>query len=211
MLLAIKPSDGAIGDNKKNDTNNATPKATPSSDSTAALLLQEELFETFWHDTKTRIRSEGIQELMVEKSLKDVQNYTFQNCMALDHAFDNNHERLDNSRTKEDVGLVLWTHVYGSNEQIQDEAVDNLAEYVIQQFHNVVHRLPEQYLMEGRVGWVSCPADAISSVAGPADQAAIVARLGEELPKGWYTNLTDSGDLYYWNEETMISSWERPA
>ena len=187
-----------------------------SSSSLAAVLLQEELFEIFWHDTKSRIRSEKVQELMVEKSLKDVQNYTFQHFMALDHAIDTNNEQLfDNRRIKEDLGLALWTHVYRSNEQIRDEVVDCFADHVLQQYHNIVYQLPPNYFAEGRVKWITCPADVIHSIMASTgtivvDSDAINARLGKELPPHWYTNLTDSGALYYWNEQTMKSSWERP-
>lgn len=180
----------------------------------ATILLQEEYFETFWHDTKVRIRYEKVQELMVEKSLRDVQNYTFQHFMALDHAIDKNNEHLfDNPRIKEDVGLALWTHVYRSNEQIDDEVVDCLADYVLQQYHNIVHLLPQKYFDQGRIKWIECPSEVISSLAGVLDDSTgvINERLGEKLPPHWYTNLTDAGELYYWNEQTMMSSWERPT
>ncbi len=203
LLLAIKPP---------NSLDNV--EGINSLKRSAAILLQEEFFETFWHDTKLRIRYEKVQELMVEKSLKDVQNYTFQHFMALDHAIDNNNEQLfDNPRIREDLGLALWTHVYRSNDEIQDEVVDCLADHVLQQFHNIVYLLPQKYFDGGRIKWIECPSEVISSIAGVVDDSTgvIRERLGEKLPPHWFTNLTEAGKVYYWNEQTRTSSWERPS
>jgi hypothetical protein len=31
------------------------------------------------------------------------------------------------------------------------------------------------------------------------------------LPHPWRRNITLKGTFYYWNPETMLSSWERPT
>eukprot|EP00591_Stephanopyxis_turris_P000950 CAMPEP_0195521058 /NCGR_PEP_ID=MMETSP0794_2-20130614/17860_1 /TAXON_ID=515487 /ORGANISM="Stephanopyxis turris, Strain CCMP 815" /LENGTH=200 /DNA_ID=CAMNT_0040650519 /DNA_START=422 /DNA_END=1024 /DNA_ORIENTATION=- len=169
-----------------------------------ALLLQEELFDTLWHDTKSRIRAEGIAELMLNKHLKDVQNYTFRECMSFDHAM----EATDAKTRKDDVGLAVWTYVYGSNEDVRDETVDRMAEYVLTQYENVVTKLPIAYWKEGRIGWVPPPAGEFGSGQEKKKDGAL--GINEGLPSGWFLALTDSGETYYWNEVTMESSWDKP-
>lgn len=51
------------------------------------LKIQEELFEIFWNDSLCRIRREGVYELGVNKSLMQVQQYTFLHLFHYDHIF----------------------------------------------------------------------------------------------------------------------------
>ena len=48
------------------------------------LLLQEEIFDLFWNDTSARIRAQGVNELTVNKHLKDAQRATFLHCTQYD-------------------------------------------------------------------------------------------------------------------------------
>ena len=48
--------------------------------------VQEAVFDKLWEDTSHRIRSTGIAELMVNKSLGDVQKYSFPLLVAYDQA-----------------------------------------------------------------------------------------------------------------------------
>ena len=49
-----------------------------------SLLIQECMFDELWEDTSNRIRSHGINELSINKYLKEVQGYSFSTCVALD-------------------------------------------------------------------------------------------------------------------------------
>lgn len=56
-------------------------------DPDTALNIQEELFEIFWNDTLCRIRKEGVREMQVNKSLLQVQQYTFLHLFHYDHIY----------------------------------------------------------------------------------------------------------------------------
>lgn len=56
-------------------------------DPDVALKVQEELFEIFWNDTLCRIRKEGVREMQVNKSLLQVQQYTFLHLFHYDHIY----------------------------------------------------------------------------------------------------------------------------
>ena len=181
-------------------------------------LVQQEFLETFWHDTKVRIRAEGVRELSVDKGLRDVQNYSLQQCMALDHVVDqitnDKKARLDN------LGLVIWTNVYygchdGKDDDgaVPDEYIDAIAKYTLQQYDNISSKLPQAYFAEGRVSWITPP----SSTNLPewtdsfVTDSLIEAKLGPVLPKNWFTALTEAGDRYYWNEVTKETAWDIPT
>jgi len=51
------------------------------------LRVQEELFEIFWNDTLCRMRKEGVREMSVNKSLLQVQQYTFLHLFHYDHIY----------------------------------------------------------------------------------------------------------------------------
>jgi len=56
-------------------------------DPETALMIQEELFNILWDDTTCRIRQQGISEMLVNKHLLQVQQYTFLNLTHYDHAY----------------------------------------------------------------------------------------------------------------------------
>eukprot|EP00593_Proboscia_inermis_P005942 CAMPEP_0171301012 /NCGR_PEP_ID=MMETSP0816-20121228/10037_1 /TAXON_ID=420281 /ORGANISM="Proboscia inermis, Strain CCAP1064/1" /LENGTH=279 /DNA_ID=CAMNT_0011778135 /DNA_START=129 /DNA_END=968 /DNA_ORIENTATION=+ len=170
-----------------------------------SLLVQEELFDILWYDTKTRIRAQpGINELSVDKHLKDVQNYTFQQCMDFDEAFDI--PSSEKKRRDDELGLAIWNNIYLKDDNVPDEFVDGIAKYVAEQHENVVHLLPQNYWTEGRIGFVDIPR-MTNKKASPKD---LVDDEMEALPDGWFPALTESGESYYWNEQTMNTTWSKP-
>jgi hypothetical protein len=203
-------------------------------------LVQQEFLETFWHDTKVRIRAEGVRELSVDKGLRDVQNYSLQQCMALDHVVDkfpfdntnntNKNSDIDKRARIDNLGVVLWSNVYygchdgesgggesggnaGSHGGVPDEYVDAMAHYVLDAYDHVMHKLPTKYFAEGRVAWTQ-PKD-IATVLPPWEDSfvtedRIVEKMGTRLPKHWYTALTEAGHRYYWNDQTRDVSWDMP-
>lgn len=179
-------------------------------DTHTAHLIQEELFETLWADTRTRIRAQdGIHELTVNKHLKDVQQITFQHCMHYDHAF----TFEDPLKRREELALAVWTHVCMRNEETYNDFLNRMALYLEWQYQNIMVDLPEHYFWEGRVNWGDVP-DFSQMKDNEGNLLAEVVVSDEEkekiLPEGWFTNLTESGDLYYWNADTMESQWEKP-
>ena len=51
----------------------------------AGKLLQEALFDRCWEDTVKRIRALGVQELTVNKHLRETQTFSFGAAVAYDH------------------------------------------------------------------------------------------------------------------------------
>ena len=38
----------------------------------------------------------------------------------------------------------------------------------------------------------------------------VTRNLEEKLPDGWETAIDEEGDVYFWNEETLATTWVRP-
>lgn len=174
-------------------------------DSHTSLLVQEELFDILWYDTKTRIRAAGVNELMVNKHLKDIQNSTFLHCTHYDHAFSFD----DPVKRREELALAIWTHVLMESENAYNDQLNRMALYVEWQYHNIMADLPTSYFEEGRINWGNIPDFSLMK----DNEGNLLDELDppKELPPGWLSNLTESGDIYYWNEDTMQSTWEKPS
>lgn len=175
-----------------------------------SLLLQEELFDILWSDTRTRIRAEGISELTVSKHLKDIQQITFQHCMHYDHAFTFD----DPVKRREEIALVIWTHVLMRSEDSYNDHINRLALYVEWQYQNIMNELPAIFFEEGRIHWGDVPDfSQMKDNEGSLLEEVILIPEEEEmkLPTGWHTNITELGDTYFWNEDTMESQWDRPS
>jgi len=187
------------------------------------LMVQEELFDIFWNDTRSRIRSSGVNELMVNKHLKDAQQATFLHCTQYDHAF----QEFGNDQVKrfEVVCDAVWRHILGGEEDVDDELIRRVGAYVDYQLENVVYKLPDDYFDDGRIGWGNIPdlsafdsakigedgTDAIDASAEEDNEETTNALSGIKfLNNNWVQVLTDAGEPYYWNTETDGTSWQQP-
>mmetsp|Transcript_4233 Transcript_4233/g.7417 ORF Transcript_4233/g.7417 Transcript_4233/m.7417 type:complete len:330 (-) Transcript_4233:59-1048(-) len=172
----------------------------------SSLLVQEELFDLLWNDTRCRIRAEGVAELTVNKHLKDVQQLTFQQCTHLDQVFEEHFG--DDVKRVEELAYAMWMHVLNKDEEVADDVIKRLAAYSEYEFQNILFLLPEQYFAEGRVGWGSMP-----DFSGMKDSAGKIlpsVDTVKELPEGWIQALTDAGDVYYWDTATDKTQWDKP-
>jgi len=173
-----------------------------------AELVQEELFEMFWYDSTCRIRAEGINEMMVNKNLKEVQQLTIQHCVHYDHAF----TFEDPVRRREELVLAIWKHVLLLDKDANDDVINRLAMYVEWQYENVVHKLPENYWQEGRIEW----GNVLDFKQVYDNNGKLIPNSIKDdtnlraLPNEWVEALTQSGDKYYWNHLTMDSQWDKP-
>jgi len=87
--------------------------------------LQECMFDELWDDTSIRIRNAGIQEIMVNKRLGEVQAYSFRSCLELDQAMVSPSE----DEKLEEIGGALWRGVFQRNNDIEPDHV-GIADYV---------------------------------------------------------------------------------
>jgi cytochrome b pre-mRNA-processing protein 3 len=180
-------------------------------DKEASLNMQEELFNILWDDTTCRIRQQGVNELLVNKHLLQVQQYSFLHLTHYDHAFT---EFLDKPEERiKELRKIIWQHVFVRDEDMKDRTdhLDRLAWYVEANYQNILMDWPDEYYREARVAWVDLP-----DFSGLTDSSG---KLLEEnpphpedvLPKPWLRNITLRGVEYYWNPETMRSTWDRPT
>ena len=92
------------------------------------LQTQECLFDEFWDETTKRIRAVGIGEMSVNKRLLEVQKYSWQVCTELDSTVattkQTDIQKLDN------IGGIIWRHLYNGNDSIEDTHILKLARYV---------------------------------------------------------------------------------
>ena len=174
-----------------------------------SLMVQEELFDVLWNDSRSRIRAEGVNELTVNKHLKDTQQVSFQQMTHLDHAFTEYKE--DPEKRTEEIALAVWMHLLMKDEGASDDLIKRLAAYVEYEYRNIVLALPDEYFQEGRINWGSLPNfDGMKDKTGKTIQP-LPPNTDDVLPKGWVKALTDAGDTYFWNTETNMTTWQRPT
>jgi cytochrome b pre-mRNA-processing protein 3 len=180
-------------------------------DKNQALMIQEELFNILWDDTTCRIRQQGVNELMVNKSLLQVQQYTFLHLTHYDHTYT---EFLDKpaERLKE-LRKVVWQHVLVRDEDAEhrNDHLDRIAWYIESNYQNIVMEWPDEYYRDARVKWVNLPdfSNLNDKNGNLMEDNPIDA--DDVLPEQWLRNITNEGTEYYWNPVTGKSTWERPT
>lgn len=180
-------------------------------DEDSALMIQEELFNILWEDTMCRIRKEGVNELLVNKNLLQVQQYTFLHLTNYDHIYT---ELLDKpaERLKE-LRKLVWQHIFVRDEAVKSRTdhLDRIAWYIEANYQNIIMEWPDDYYRSGRVAWVNLPD--FDDLKDEKGTAMPVNPLHPEdiLPEPWLKSITLKGIEYYWNPVTMESSWDRPG
>lgn len=179
-------------------------------DSHLALLVQEELFDILWHDTRARIRAEGVNELTVNKHLKDAQQLTFLQCTHYDHCFQE--FATDDDKRLDEIAGVNWLYVLTKDEEAYNDQLERLTMYVEYQHINLSEGVPDKYFWEGRIPWGDMPdfSDMKDNTGKDLVEMGDVSGL-EVLPKNWVKMLTDAGEPYYWNTDTNHTSWKSPS
>ena len=174
-------------------------------------MHQEELFDILWNDTRARIRAEGVNELTVNKHLKDAQQLTFLHCTHYDHAFQE--YAKDPKKRVEELAAAIWVHVLNRDEEGYNDQLRRMSAYVEYQFMNIVLQCPDEYFWEGRIPWGDVPdfTQMLDNSDKVLEEVTENPKGFEVLPEHWVRTLTDAGDTYYWNQETDETSWKRPV
>lgn len=180
-------------------------------DKERALMIQEELFNILWEDTMCRIRREGVNELLVNKNLLKVQQYTFIHLTHYDHAYT---EFLDKPEDRmKELRKIVWQHILVREEEAENrlDQLDRIAWYIEANYQNIMMHWPDEYYRQGRVSWVNLP-----DFSGMLDEDGKVMEENpvdpdDVLPDPWLKNITLRGVDYYWNPRTNKSSWDRPT
>ena len=202
-----------------------------------AALIQEELFDIFWIDSSNRMRAHGVNEMLINKNLKKVQQYSFMHMFHYDHCYTG--ELLDNPADRlEALKMTIKTHILllpslldenddaidssSDSDEILDEEdfqkhlkhddhAERIAWYIETQFQNIIYDLPDDFFKKARIAWVDLP----------SFDHMIDGNTGKELPKqtidpkdtlplDWIKSIANDGTYYYWNLKTREALWERP-
>ena len=128
--------------------------------------IQECLFDELWEDTSNRIRGVGINELSVNKYLKEVQGYSFKYVIELDQAV----SLLKKTSTEKTVGDIviptseedklllvkdeiagaLWRSAFMRRDEIEVEHVLEMADYVYNE-HRSMMGISQEAVLEGNM------------------------------------------------------------
>jgi len=167
-----------------------------------AALIQEELFDILWIDSSNRMRAHGVNEMLINKNLQKVQQYTFMHMFHYDHCYtgdllDNPTDRLDALKMTIKTHILLLpslsnddnedehdndndngNHESADEELLQkhiahDDQAERLAWYIETQFQNIIHDLPDSFFRKARIAWVDLP----------SFDHMIDGTTGKELPK----------------------------
>jgi len=185
-------------------------------------LMQEALFDILWEDTTVRIRSVGVTELLVNKSLSDVQKYSFPMLVSLDQAV----AMPSGEETLDQLGAAMWRNLWKASTDMTVEHCIVMADYVEKE-SAMVQELDFDALCEGRIPWSPVPSwSGVPSMLEGSDsdsggevldstEAAKADLDSSELEKEeeegeWREALALDGRRYYWNVRTRESRWDRP-
>jgi len=182
-----------------------------------AALIQEELFDIFWTDSSNRMRAHGVNEWLINKNLKTVQQYTFMHLFHYDHCYTG--ELLEEPKYRlEELKNLVKTHILLLSPDdetalnLHDDHAERIAWYIETQYQNIVHDMPDDFYRKARIAWVDLPSFE-KMVDGNTGKELPEQPINPEdvLPKGWAKNIANDGTYYYWNIDTREAQWEHPA
>lgn len=184
--------------------------------------LQEALFDRLWEDTSHRIRATGISELMVNKSLGDVQKYSVPLLLQLDQAMAKPHAGRIGASPDEDeqadhLGAAVWRNVWLGSRAMTVEHCMEMAAY-LQRAQGLLAATEAQAVTEGRIDWGAVPSwkgvksvvDGGAEVAGALANGQVEEKEEEEEEGEWREALANTGKKYFWNVNTRETRWEKP-
>mmetsp|Transcript_16932 Transcript_16932/g.39107 ORF Transcript_16932/g.39107 Transcript_16932/m.39107 type:complete len:282 (-) Transcript_16932:99-944(-) len=202
-----------------------------------AALLQEELFDIFWIDSSNRMRAHGVNEMLINKNLKKVQQYSFMHMFHYDHCytgelFDNPADRLEALKMTIKTHILLLPSVLdetddasGSSDDIDepvdeeilqkhtkhDDHAERIAWYIETQFQNIMYDLPDAFFKKARIAWVDLPSfDHMIDGNTGRELSNRTVDPEDMLPSDWTKSIANDGTYYYWNLKTREARWERP-
>jgi len=195
-----------------------------------AALIQEELFDIFWIDSSNRMRAHGVQEMLINKNLTKVQQYTFMHMFHYDHCYtgdllDNPIERLNELKNLVNIHILLLPTLPDDDDEgsvnddeynsilrehrFHNDQAERIAWYVETQYQNIIHDLPESLFQKARIAWVDLPSFDHMIDDNGKELAEQPISLENVLPSGWIRNIANDGTYYYWNVSTRQVHWDQ--
>jgi hypothetical protein len=108
--------EGSVGGSSAVDPSKAVPNYK---------AVQEALFDFLWEDTCNRIRNQKVNEMSVNKYLKEVQAFSFKMCIELDQSV----KMPSEDEILMDIGGAIWRSVFDRSEAVEDDHVMEFAKY----------------------------------------------------------------------------------
>ena len=160
-------------------------------------LLQKEVFDLLWENTERRIRAAGVNEMSVQKQLREVQKVSFGALVSYDVG-------LKNVEDKDlELASAVWRNLYGHDKDIPDELVMRVAKWMRAEVGRL-STVPLQTLEEGSIGWTLPIGFRVTEEDVRREELS--GDRGE-----WRSAMSVGGKTYWWNIHTRESRWERPA
>jgi cytochrome b pre-mRNA-processing protein 3 len=170
------------------------------------LAIQESMFDELWDDTSNRIREAGINELSINKYLTQVQGYSFKACVELDEAL----TKPSRDEKVEEIAGVVWRSVYNKRDEVDEDRVLALANYVESE-HTSLQNVSDNAMLEGRVAFSSVPVFQSKPTRKPQETASIEDLLASAKEKDeWKRATAATGRTYYFNVKTRETRWDLP-
>lgn len=125
-----------------------------------AKLVQEVLFDELWDDTIKRVRQTGIPEISVDRSLADVQKYSFAAAVEYDQAL----AQADKDTRLDQLAAAVWRHVFLASDDpaISVDHCLDIAQHFLSQLDMLAALSPDD-LLQANFNWIPAPRFGISS------------------------------------------------
>ncbi|OQR84207.1 hypothetical protein ACHHYP_13726 [Achlya hypogyna] len=170
-------------------------------------LLQEALFDRLWEDTTVRIRNQNVSELTVNKHLHEVQQRSFNQCVAYDQYFASH-------GAKRSLSEAISKHVLNVEPSSKPSQTALLTAYVQRELKTIQKvlvieegpEMPLEALETGDLPWGPPLANPGNMTYDDDEFDLIGQRYGN-----WRSALDVRGTRYFWNLTTRFSSWDKPT
>lgn len=169
--------------------------------------VQQMMFDTFWEDSKRKLRGSGVLELSINKYLLQVQETTFSAMCSWDESLRLASE-ADAALAAGSVGADEHAKLVAEADDIMDGAIwrSLLQRQESERAGAAAVEVREYMKAElGRVRDLDRGALVLGRVAWGSPLAGFDTSLGS-----WRRTYSESGAVYWWNKETRETSWEDP-
>lgn len=167
---------------------------------TEGKVMQELMFDRLWEETVVRIRFLNVSEMTVNRHLGEVQQVCFNACISYDRGLKEGGAVFQSAIAK---------HLLDNETPAGMRVAAVMAEHLKKELKQL-EKVDAKYIMEGTIPWSAHPQPpADAKPVAEADEEDVTL-IGQQFGN-WRTALDNRGKLYYWNQTTRYSVWDRPT